>query len=185
MKYILFIDKEFLEQTIKYGVKAEDNYRGKGILFYPLVKVKCYGIKTNINFSIQDMWKLIGAQNLINNNKEVVDLVFKMNPENFPIKVFIDIRSEFSIKFANLFDNEKSGLKYSKKSNLTTILKKTSAKSYVLEGEFYIKNEIELSKLIYIFNKSKGFLRSAHSFDCFIEKNILPNQIIETYHFSK
>ena len=185
MRYIHFIDKEYLYEIIKDGVKVDNNYRGKGILTYPLIYVKCFGMNTNIDSSIQKMWKLIGAQSLIRDDKEIVGVITKMRPENWPMKIFIDIRSEFSIKFAELFDNKENGIKYSGNSNLTNTIKKISSERYVLEGEFEVNNEIELLKLISIFNKSKGYLRSAHSFDCLTENSILPNQIIEIINFNE
>ncbi|UKN03473.1 hypothetical protein K6119_08095 [Paracrocinitomix mangrovi] len=197
MEFIYFTDQQLLPDKLKNGIAIEDNYRGKGVLFHPLIRIQAIAPasnefpefiddqnRLNNEISIEELWQELGALGLRQHNKKVAGIVFSLDNENWPIKVHIDLRDKVApILSEKLENSSQKDVKYAHKISLSEAIKNIGSKKYVMESSFHVQSEKGLLGLIEKFEEAGGGVWSAQSIDCTINQKIKPQQILRTVDY--
>ncbi len=193
MEFIYFTEKSKNNRINDYGIEIEENYRGNGILIYPLVKIdfKANCIenqkeekKLNSTLSIDETWEKIATGELRHQKKKIRGFILKLTSENWPMEVYIDVHSNIALDFATNFNTiDQSLVYYYKGLDFLDIVKNYKIPNYVMETSFTVNSEDGLKSLIKCFINAEGGIWDAHSFDCFLSTNIDKNSIIQTVDY--
>ncbi len=193
MEFIYFTERSKTNRIKDYGIELEKNYRGHGILIYPLVNIKfrAHSIefeeeeeKLNSILSIDETWEKIAALGLRQQLKKVRGFIFELPNENWPIEVHVDIDSKIALNFATKFNTiDQSLVSYYNGLDFLDIINNSEFPKYVMETSFKVNSEEGLKTFIQCFIDSGGGIWGAQSFDCFLSKNIDKSAIIRTIDY--
>jgi hypothetical protein len=180
MQFLHFADKKKEEEVLLNGISEYNTYRGEGILIYPMLRIafKSFEALPGPDLSIPEIWRPIATLGLQQNDKEITTFLIELDEGYFPIEVFLDVRHEIALRFAEKLEKRQDKeIIYAKNLDFLEVVKGIQSPRYVLEASFIIKTEEALSRLIEDFQAAGGSIWGAHSFDCFIKKTVPPNAI--------
>jgi len=209
IKFIYFIDAALKKKILAEGIFPRPNFRkinedSTGIFCYPLIKIPFKAPVTkddyddindylafkkeervlNESLTIEEAWEVVGASRVRKDNKnvkKVAGVILELEPNHWPITVFINIQHSIASKFAQiLFDNYNNNIVYrGYKNSLLEAVKKIEPRKYVMaSAPFTITTENALMDLINKFQVAGGGIWKEDSFECMIMKEISNKQIL-------
>lgn len=157
MKYIHLTGHNCVRNIKSNGINLGDGRRGKGVYFIPYLYFdhKSYGGTDLTRVSNVNSWKFWVRSWY----KKHAAIVFEPYESLWPIDVYIDISSDFALKFAKAYDEKKiEGVTGSFKArSMEETLKHIESKLYVLDCHFKVSSDKGLGQLLRMYTDAGGF----------------------------
>ena len=195
MKFIHFIDRETLLLVNSEGLRPYEGYQGhhgielypdRPILFMESGEDKEYDAWVryfNQKTTKEEKWFRLGGLRLLQNEKEALGLRVELTEDYFPLKIFLDVRHQFSHQFADrLNEANRPGILFNGKYNdLKKLLLEMKIERYVMDASFMLDTPEDLEFFMDLVDEIGAASAGAYSLRCLTPKYIPASAITGTF----